>query len=89
MCTKVRTYKLLLLVRLSEAYLIIQMVYIYKLILNLLFTSHGTIAFISISDYYSAFVTPLNIRSGGRPSLLASTPKKKKAKSFFSNPKFF
>ena len=44
MCAKLRTYKLLLLLRLSGAYSIIQMVFIYKLILYLLFTSHGTIA---------------------------------------------
>ena len=34
---------------LSGAYSIIQMVFIYKLILNLLFTSHGTIAYISMA----------------------------------------
>ena len=34
-----------MLLRLSGAYLIIQMVFIYKLILYLLFTSHGNIAF--------------------------------------------
>ena len=32
--------------RLSGAYLIIQMVFVYKLILYLLFTSHGAIAYI-------------------------------------------
>ena len=40
-------------VRLSGAYSIIQMVYIYKLILNLLFTSHGTIAHIHGQTYIS------------------------------------
>ena len=49
MCAKLRTYKLLLLLllRLSGAYSTIQIFYIYKLILYLLFTSHGTIAFMN------------------------------------------
>ena len=46
MCAKLRTYKFLLLLRLSGAYSIIQMVFVYKLILYLLFTSHGTIAYV-------------------------------------------
>ena len=44
-CAKLRTYKLLLLLRLSWAYSIIHIIFIYKLILFFLFTSHGTIAF--------------------------------------------
>ena len=60
MCAKLRTYKLLLLFRLSGAHLIIQMFYIYKLILYLLFTSHGTIASIDkVFIYFFVFLFTL------------------------------
>ena len=57
MCAKLRTYNLLLLLRLSGAYLIIQMGLFYKLILYLLFTSHGTIAYMSTDVILSGWVT--------------------------------
>ena len=56
MCAKLRTYKLLLLLRLSGAYSIIQIGLYLQVILYMLFTSHDTIAYIRSDIEVGAFI---------------------------------